>query len=55
MNRLAEERYETVHLSTEDERLAAIHIYLKFGWQPLLYTAGMDERWRRIEATLGRA
>ena len=53
MNRLAAEGYETVYLSTEDERLAAIHIYLKLGWQPLIYTEGMGERWEGIHEALG--
>ena len=52
MNRLLVEGYESVYLSTEDERLAAIHIYLKLGWQPLLYTDEMEERWQSIKAAL---
>jgi ribosomal protein S18 acetylase RimI-like enzyme len=48
MNRLNAEGYEDVYLSTEDERLTAIHIYLKLGWEPLLYSVGMEDRWRRI-------
>jgi len=53
MNRLALEGYETVYLSTEDERATAIHIYLKLGWRPLIYTDGMEERWQRIYDALG--
>jgi mycothiol synthase len=52
MNRLAAEGYEESYLGTEDERLAAIHIYLKLGWKPLLYTDGMEERWHVIEEAL---
>jgi mycothiol synthase len=52
MNRLFAEGFETVYLSTEDERLAAIHIYLKLGWQPLLYAEDMHDRWQTIEAAL---
>ena len=53
-NRLVREGYARPWLGTEDDRLAAIHIYLSLGWQPHLYTVGMDERWREIFARLGR-
>jgi RimJ/RimL family protein N-acetyltransferase len=52
MNRLHDEGYTESYLSTEDERLAAIHIYLKLGWEPLLYMPGMDERWEGINTNL---
>jgi RimJ/RimL family protein N-acetyltransferase len=52
MNRLMAEGYRESYLGTEDERLAAIHIYLKLGWQPLMYTDGMEERWQSIKAQL---
>jgi hypothetical protein len=48
------EGYETVYLSTEDERLAAIHIYLKLGWRPFIHMDGMKDRWRGIYAAIGR-
>ncbi|MBE6541455.1 MAG: GNAT family N-acetyltransferase [Ruminococcaceae bacterium] len=34
-----------VYLSTGDERKAAVIMYLKLGFRPCLYTAGMEERW----------
>ena len=52
MKRLASEGFELVYLSTEDERLAAIRIYLTLGWKPLMYTEGMEERWQRIHQAL---
>jgi len=55
MNRLAVEDYPESYLGTEDERLAAIHIYLKLGWQPLLYTEGMSERWEAIMSALAQS
>lgn len=52
MNRLYDEGYRESYLGTEDERLVAIHIYLKLGWKPLLYKEGMEERWRSIREAL---
>jgi mycothiol synthase len=52
MKRLSNEGYGAVYLSTEDERIAAIHIYLKLGWTPVLHTGGMEERWQSIKAAL---
>jgi mycothiol synthase len=54
MNRLYDEGYRESYLGTEDERLSAIHIYLKLGWEPLLYADGMEERWRSIDEALAR-
>lgn len=47
-NRLLEERYPLPWLGTEDDRVAAIHLYLSLGWEPHLYTDGMAERWQSI-------
>lgn len=47
-NRLLDERYTVPWLGTEDDRLAAIRIYLALGWEPHLYEEGMDGRWRDI-------
>jgi ribosomal protein S18 acetylase RimI-like enzyme len=47
-NRLVREGYTRPWLGTEDDRLAAIGIYRALGWQPHLYEAGMDARWRDI-------
>ncbi len=52
MNRLAAEGYPESYLGTEDERLAAINLYLRLGWKPLLYIGGMEERWQAIQAAL---
>ena len=53
-NRLVAEGYPRPFLGTEDFRLPAISIYLKLGWHPFLYTAGMESRWRNICNCLGR-
>ncbi len=55
MNRLATEGYPASYLGTEDDRLAAIHLYLRLGWKPLLYTDGMEDRWRAIQDALEEA
>ncbi len=53
-NRLVDERYTLPWLGTEDDRLAAINIYLALGWQPHLYADGMEQRWQDIFTRLGR-
>ena len=35
-------------LLTDDSRLPAINLYLKFGWRPWLCAEDMPERWRKI-------
>jgi hypothetical protein len=52
--RLLEERYVLPWLGTEDDRLAAISIYLALRWQPYLYADGMEARWRAIFTALNR-
>ena len=41
------------YLSTDDFRLPAISIYLKLGWQPLLFQDDQISRWGRIFGILG--
>ena len=40
-------------LLTDDSRLPAINLYLKFGWRPWLCGEDMPERWRKILTALG--
>ena len=40
------------YLSTDDFRLPAIKIYLKLGWQPLLFDEAQKTRWQKIFAIL---
>jgi mycothiol synthase len=47
-NRLLDEHYDLPWLGTEDDRLAAIRIYLALGWEPHLYEEGIGKRWREI-------
>jgi mycothiol synthase len=47
-NRLLDEQYALPWLGTEDDRLAALRIYLALGWEPHLYADGMEARWREI-------
>lgn len=51
-NRLVDEAYACPWLNTEDDRLAAIRLYLRLGWRPHLYTDGMEQRWRAVFARL---
>ena len=50
--RLMRAGYSDIHLHTEDDRLAAIKIYLKLGYVPLLYTPGMQDRWQSVYRNL---
>tara|TARA_Y100001936_G_scaffold48019_1_gene46667 strand:- start:8293 stop:8898 length:606 start_codon:yes stop_codon:yes gene_type:complete len=42
------------YLSTDDFRIPAISIYLKLGWQPLLFQDDQITRWQRIFGILGK-
>jgi predicted dehydrogenase/GNAT superfamily N-acetyltransferase len=44
--------YRRVYLKTDDFRLPAIAVYLKLGYQPLMYAADMEGRWQSIMAKL---
>jgi len=46
--RLIAAGYRDIRLGTEDFRLAAISIYLKLGYVPVLYRPEMIERWQAI-------
>ena len=51
-NRLVDEGYAMPWLGTEDDRLVAIGLYLRLGWEPSLYVEGMEERWAEIKRRL---
>ncbi len=46
--RLISAGYRDIGLGTEDFRLAALRIYLKLGYVPVLYLPEMTGRWRAI-------
>ena len=46
--RFIEAGYRNIHLYTEDFRLAALKVYLKLGYIPLLYTPEMPARWQAV-------
>lgn len=50
--RLIEAGYDSIRLGVEDERLAALRVYLKMGYQPYLYTAEIATRWQAICARI---
>jgi mycothiol synthase len=47
-NRLLQAGYENIYLKTDDWRLPAILTYLRMGYVPFLYSAGMAARWQSI-------
>jgi mycothiol synthase len=44
--------YRRIYLKTDDWRLPALKTYLRLGYVPLLYAAGMAERWQAVCAKL---
>lgn len=40
--------YRRIYLRTDDFRLAALKIYLRLGYRPLLHAADMEARWRKV-------
>src|SRR5262245_59442498 len=53
--RLIEAGYRRIYLTTDDDRLAAIRLYLELGYVPFSYDATMPARWDAVYARLGRA
>lgn len=53
LRRLAELGLGDCILTTDDHRLAAIAIYLKLGWLPVLHQPDMRARWERVLGRLG--
>src|SRR5215831_3404748 len=48
VQRLLDAGYETLWLGVQGFRLAAINIYLRLGFRPLLHQSELAERWQRI-------
>jgi mycothiol synthase len=46
--------YRRIYLTTDDERLAAIRLYVELGYVPFAYDATMPARWDAVYARLGR-
>lgn len=53
LRRLQELGLNECILTTDDHRLAAIAIYLKLGWLPVLHQPDMRARWERVLGGLG--
>jgi mycothiol synthase len=47
--------YRRIYLKTDDHRLPAMKTYLKLGFVPFLFAAGMEERWAAVYEALGWA
>jgi mycothiol synthase len=52
-NRLLRSPHPILYLQTDDFRLPAIHVYLKLGWVPFLYTPEVVGVWRTVCRGLG--
>jgi mycothiol synthase len=48
LRRFLDAGYERIYLKTDDWRLPALKTYLKLGFEPFLFQAGMAERWKKI-------
>jgi mycothiol synthase len=51
--RLLSGSYRRIYLQTDDWRLPALLTYLRLGYVPFLYAAGMLSRWQAICEALG--
>jgi len=47
-NRLLEIGYTNIYVNTDDYRLPAIKIFLRLGFEPLMYNNGIEKRWNII-------
>lgn len=45
--------YRRIYLRTDDFRLPAVKTYLRLGYVPLLFEAGMEDRWRAVCRQIG--
>lgn len=52
LHRFRERGFRSVHLRTDDERLPAIHTYLKLGFQPVMIDESYPARWEALMAIL---
>jgi predicted dehydrogenase/GNAT superfamily N-acetyltransferase len=50
---LIERGYQHIYLLTDDWRVPALKVYLQLGWQPLILSDGMQERWNQIDRSIG--
>ncbi|KKL76872.1 hypothetical protein LCGC14_2040570, partial [marine sediment metagenome] len=51
--RLIRGGYTDIYLQTDDWRLPAIKVYLKLGFEPLMYLDDMPQRWQAVRDKLG--
>lgn len=51
--RLISAGYQSIRIVTNDERLAALKIYIKLGFVPFLYADRMNVRWDKIYRRVG--
>ena len=52
LHRLRKRDFRSVQLLTDDERLPAVHIYLKLGFKPLMSHESYPARWEAVMETL---
>jgi len=52
VGRFLQASYRRIYLLTDDYRLPAIRIYLRLGFEPLLFRDDMAERWAKIRQQL---
>ncbi len=52
LKRMAELGHPRAYLSTSSGRIAAIQLYLKFGFKPIIYEEKDKSIWKQIEKTL---
>lgn len=52
MHSLAARGYDSVVLSTDDERLGAISMYLSLGFEPIIFDEEHKSRWKKVESQI---
>ncbi len=54
MHSLAARGYESVVLSTDDDRLAAIGMYISLGFEPVIFDEEHEKRWTEVKKQLNK-
>jgi mycothiol synthase len=45
--------YENIRVCVQEDRLPAVRLYLRLGFEPYLHSANVEARWQQVYATLG--
>ncbi len=54
MHSLAARGYKSIVLSTDDDRLPAIGMYLSLGFEPIIFDEEHEQRWAKVKENLNK-